>query len=144
MLQLEEPFLAIRVNVVSNAGAAQANCLSQNFLKSNVQPPEFVASKGGNSQTVNHPTVGRVPEGAIVEKGPPSVAPSSTLKLQLHQADFTTAARVAEVPIKNIERPNGASHYGLGRTLRVFFKSKLATGRGELLITNRSRSPSRS
>src|SRR5437016_834944 len=30
-------------------------------------------------------------------------------------------ARVAEVPIKNIERPNGASHYGLGRTLRVFF-----------------------
>ncbi len=47
MLQLEEPFLAIRVNVVSNAGAAQANCLSQNFLKSNVQPPEFVASKGG-------------------------------------------------------------------------------------------------
>ncbi len=30
-------------------------------------------------------------------------------------------ARVAEVPIKNIERPNGASHYGLSRTLRVFF-----------------------
>ncbi len=30
-------------------------------------------------------------------------------------------ARVAEVPIKNIERPNGASHYGLSRTFRVFF-----------------------
>jgi len=30
-------------------------------------------------------------------------------------------ARVVEVPIKNIERPSGASHYGLGRTLRVFF-----------------------
>jgi glycosyltransferase involved in cell wall biosynthesis len=30
-------------------------------------------------------------------------------------------ARIAEVPIKNIERPNGASHYGLSRTLRVFF-----------------------
>lgn len=30
-------------------------------------------------------------------------------------------ARVAEVPIKNIERPNGDSHYGLGRTFRVFF-----------------------
>jgi glycosyltransferase involved in cell wall biosynthesis len=30
-------------------------------------------------------------------------------------------ARVAEVPIRNIERPNGASHYGLGRTFRVFF-----------------------
>ena len=30
-------------------------------------------------------------------------------------------ARVIEVPIRNIERPNGASHYGLGRTFRVFF-----------------------
>src|SRR3954469_22682747 len=30
-------------------------------------------------------------------------------------------ARVIEVPIKNIERPNGASHYGLSRTFRVFF-----------------------
>src|SRR6266852_3696020 len=30
-------------------------------------------------------------------------------------------ARIAEVPIKNIERPAGASHYGLGRTFRVMF-----------------------
>ena len=30
-------------------------------------------------------------------------------------------AKVAEVPIRNIERPNGTSHYGLGRTFRVFF-----------------------
>jgi flagellar P-ring protein precursor FlgI len=56
----------------------------------------FVAGKGGNSQTVNHPTVGRLPAGAIVERAPPSVAPSSHLKLQLREADFTTAARVAE------------------------------------------------
>src|SRR5258706_11381777 len=57
----------------------------------------FVAGKSGNNQTVNHPTVGRVPAGAIVEKAPPSVAPSKTLKLQLHLADFTTAARIVEV-----------------------------------------------
>jgi len=57
----------------------------------------FVAGKGGNSQTLNHPTVGRIPDGGIVEKAPPTVAPSTTLKLQLRQADFTTAARVAEV-----------------------------------------------
>jgi len=56
----------------------------------------FVAGRGGNSQTVNHPTVGRTPEGAIVEKAPPSVAPSSHIKLQLRQVDFTTAARVVE------------------------------------------------
>jgi glycosyltransferase involved in cell wall biosynthesis len=30
-------------------------------------------------------------------------------------------ARIVEVPIKNIPRPNGESHYGLGRTFRVFF-----------------------
>jgi flagellar P-ring protein FlgI len=56
----------------------------------------FVAGRGGNTQTVNHPTVGRLPEGAIVEKSPPSIAPSAHLKLQLHDADFTTAARVVE------------------------------------------------
>jgi len=57
----------------------------------------FVAGRGGNSQTMNHPTVGRIPAGGIVEQTPPSVAPSSKLKLQLRQADFTTAARIAEV-----------------------------------------------
>jgi glycosyltransferase involved in cell wall biosynthesis len=30
-------------------------------------------------------------------------------------------ARVAEVPIQNIVRPKGSSHYGLGRTLHVLF-----------------------
>ncbi len=57
----------------------------------------FVAGRGGNSQTTNHPTAGRVPSGAIIEKLAPSVAPSSHIKLQLHQADFTTAARIASV-----------------------------------------------
>ncbi len=56
----------------------------------------FVAAKGGSSQTVNHPTVGRIPGGAIVEKAAPSLAPSSKIRLQLRQADFSTAARVVE------------------------------------------------
>ena len=56
----------------------------------------FVAGRGGNSQTVNHPTVGRLPDGAIVERAPPSVAPSAHLKLQLREADFTTAARIVD------------------------------------------------
>jgi flagellar P-ring protein precursor FlgI len=54
----------------------------------------FVASKGGSSQTLNHPTVGRVPNGAIVERAAPSVAPAGKIKLQLRQADFTTASRI--------------------------------------------------
>jgi len=56
----------------------------------------FVAGRGGTTNTVNHPTVGRIPEGAIVERAPPSVSPGVKFTLQLHHADFTTAARVAE------------------------------------------------
>jgi flagellar P-ring protein precursor FlgI len=56
----------------------------------------FVAGRGGNTATLNHPTVGRTPDGAIVERAPPSIAPSSQVKLQLRHGDFTTAARVVE------------------------------------------------
>jgi flagellar P-ring protein FlgI len=56
----------------------------------------FVAKRGGgNSQTVNHPTAGRVPNGAIIEKLAPSIAPEGRIKLQLRLADFTNAGRVS-------------------------------------------------
>ena len=57
----------------------------------------FVAGKAANSQTVNHPTVGRVPGGAIVERAAPSATLSGTLKMQLRQPDFTTAVRVSDI-----------------------------------------------
>ena len=57
----------------------------------------FVAGRSGTSATVNHPTVGRVPNGAIVERLAPSVPPSQTVRLQLRNADFTTAARISDV-----------------------------------------------
>jgi flagellar P-ring protein precursor FlgI len=56
----------------------------------------FVAGGVGNGQTLNHPTVGRIPNGAIIERSPPTVAPSTKIRLQLRQADFSTAARVVE------------------------------------------------
>jgi len=56
----------------------------------------FVAGKGGTTQTVNHPTVGKVPNGAIIEKVAPSRLPQAVVKLQLHQADFITASRIAK------------------------------------------------
>ncbi|MBI3679868.1 MAG: flagellar basal body P-ring protein FlgI [Acidobacteria bacterium] len=56
----------------------------------------FSAGRGGNTQSLNHPTAGRIPNGAIIEKTAPSPAPSSRLRLQLRQADFTTAARIVE------------------------------------------------
>ncbi len=55
----------------------------------------FVAGRGGTTQTVNHPTVGRVPDGAIVEHTAPSQTPKGSVRLQLHYADFTTASRIA-------------------------------------------------
>lgn len=56
----------------------------------------FITGGATASQTVNHPTVGRIPNGAIVERLAPSVAPTNQVRLQLHLADFTTAARIAE------------------------------------------------
>lgn len=56
----------------------------------------FVAGRGGNSQTVNHPTAGRIPNGAIIEKTAPSTPPTSSMRLQLRSPDFTTATRIAD------------------------------------------------
>lgn len=71
----------------------------------------FVAGRGGTSQTVNHPTAGRIPNGAIVERRPPSPAPGANLRLQLLRADFTTAARLAEA----INRKFGAQGMPVAR-----------------------------
>jgi len=56
----------------------------------------FVAGSGGNTQSVNHPTVGRIPNGAIVERGAPSVNLTAHLRLQLQRTDFAMAARITE------------------------------------------------
>ena len=56
----------------------------------------FSSARGGTGQSVNHPTVGRSPGGAIVERPAPSVAPKSNVRLQLRHSDFTTSARIVE------------------------------------------------
>lgn len=56
----------------------------------------FVAGRGGSTQMVNHPTVGRTPNGATIERAAPSVAPKTVVRLQLQQADSTTAMRIAD------------------------------------------------
>jgi flagellar P-ring protein precursor FlgI len=55
----------------------------------------FVAGGSGNSQVVNHTTVGRTPNGAIVERASPSPALGAQVRLHLEQADYATAARIA-------------------------------------------------
>ncbi len=60
----------------------------------------FVASGGaaGNSVTKNHPTAGRVPNGAIIEREVPmAVIENQTLAMSLNNPDFTTAGRLADV-----------------------------------------------
>jgi len=56
----------------------------------------FAAARGGNTSQVNHPTVGRVASGALVERPAPSARPADAFRLQLKRADFTTAARISE------------------------------------------------
>jgi flagellar P-ring protein precursor FlgI len=62
----------------------------------------FTAGDGGVSKTVNHPTVGRSPGGATVERAAPSMAPKTQVRLQLRQSDFTTSARMAEAINKKL------------------------------------------
>jgi flagellar P-ring protein precursor FlgI len=57
----------------------------------------FSTGRSGTGQTVNHPTVGRVPGGATIERPAPTVSPVGRVKLQLTQPDFMTAQRISAV-----------------------------------------------
>jgi flagellar P-ring protein precursor FlgI len=70
----------------------------------------FAAGKSGNSQTVNHPTVGRAPAGGIIERAAPSVAPKNVIRLQLRQSDFTTSARIVEAVNHKFQAATPAAH----------------------------------
>jgi flagellar P-ring protein precursor FlgI len=56
-----------------------------------------VEGADGSSVTVNIPSVGRIPRGAIVERPiMNSIGNAGTFTFNLHTADFTTASRMAE------------------------------------------------
>lgn len=65
----------------------------------------FVAGRAGATQMVNHPTVGRGPNGATVERPAPTMAPKTVVKLQVLEADSTTTVRIVEA----INKKFGAS-----------------------------------
>ena len=55
----------------------------------------FSASAGGSSVTKNHPTVGRIPDGGLVERAIPGTFTDRTsIQYSLNEEDFTTAMRV--------------------------------------------------
>jgi len=74
----------------------------------------------GSSEQKNHPTVGRVPDGASVEREAPLGLGdnSRTLDVVLYQPDFTTAERVAESLRRNAGVEAIAEHAG---KIRVTF-----------------------
>ena len=56
----------------------------------------FAFGGAAASAQKNHPTAGRVPNGGLVERELPNMlAGKSSLRLNLSQADFTTASRIA-------------------------------------------------
>lgn len=55
------------------------------------------AGNQGNSVEINHPTVGRIPNGAIIERSVATdYAPGGVMTLVLRQEDFTTASRLKQ------------------------------------------------
>jgi flagellar P-ring protein precursor FlgI len=58
----------------------------------------FAFAGQGASAQKNHPTAGRIPAAALVERElPNTLTGKSILRLNLNQADFTTASRIAAV-----------------------------------------------
>ncbi|MFP4283105.1 MAG: flagellar basal body P-ring protein FlgI [Opitutales bacterium] len=57
----------------------------------------FSITERDNSVVKNHPTVGRIPEGAIIERGiPTELIANDMLELLLRQPDFMTSVRTAQ------------------------------------------------
>lgn len=76
------------------------------------------AGEPGNSVEVNHPTVGRVPNGALVEREiATDLAAGGRLTLALRQDDFTTAARLARAV--NAKFGTGTARAVDGRNVEV-------------------------
>lgn len=66
------------------------------------------SGKDGSNITINNPSVGRIPNGATVERTVSApFTESNALTFNLHSADFTTASRVAE-SINSVLGPNTA------------------------------------
>jgi flagellar P-ring protein FlgI len=66
----------------------------------------YTAGTAANSRQVNHPTVGRVPAGALVERDSSlDLAKLSPVSLLLNEADFSTAESVAAAINQELSAP---------------------------------------
>jgi len=66
----------------------------------------YAVGANGNLRQYNHPTTGRVPDGAMVERAVPlDLSKMHTLSLLLNDADFRTAELMAAAINKDMARP---------------------------------------
>jgi flagellar P-ring protein precursor FlgI len=78
-------------------GDSQVYAVAQGSILTN----SFAFGGQAASAQKNHPTAGSIPNGALVERELPNVLTGkTTLRLNLHKADFTTASRI-EAAINN-------------------------------------------
>jgi len=78
----------------------------------------FAAGNGGNSVSVNHLTVGRVPGGGMVQVArQTTMAPADELRLALRDPDFVSAGRIARAI--NIELGADSAHVSDAGTVAI-------------------------
>jgi flagellar P-ring protein precursor FlgI len=66
----------------------------------------YMATSGGNSKQVNHPTTARIPGGALVERPVPfDLKQMHTVNVVLNDADFHTAERMAAAIDREMGKP---------------------------------------
>jgi flagellar P-ring protein FlgI len=88
------------------------------FAQGNMIVAGAGASAGGSKVTVNHLSVGRIPEGAQVERSvPTALQEGTTVSLSLNASDFQTARKVAKAV--NNKFGEGTAHALDGRTVQV-------------------------
>lgn len=85
----------------------------------------FAASGGSGSSVVkNHPTVGRIPGGAFVEKDVPINLVRQELRITLRTPDFTNAARISDAIQGRLTKPAGEEGPAAGKKGKQAKKSK--------------------
>lgn len=98
----------IQVSSLGDARSLQGGTLIQTPLQAadgnvyavaqgSVSVGGFLAGGSGNTVVKNHTTVGRIPDGAIVEREVPTTLTSNgAVHILINNPDFTTAVRIAE------------------------------------------------
>lgn len=85
----------------------------------------FLGGGGGNSSQKNHPTAGRIPSGATIERSVPiDLASATSFRLLLSQPDFATASRIATAINAAFDGPVARAEDPVG--VRIFPPSTLA------------------